>query len=144
MPPRNTMLALFPPVAQFLPHTQFSSDLPDKAFRQPLRHDLGGLVDGTEGPLPGARPVVVGPGGLIVHVVRFRKCQRLFPGNILRAVGQARVRRPNLVIGLGLTGGGIILSLAEDASSESNHRTHTCRILEKAPAIDGLAGKFIL
>jgi hypothetical protein len=48
------------------------------------------------------------------------------------------------VIGSGFTRGGIGLSLAENGSAESNHRTRTCRILEKAPAIDWLAVKFIL
>jgi hypothetical protein len=47
-------------------------------------------------------------------------------------------------MGLGFTGGGIMLSLAENGSAESNHRTRTCRILEKSPAIDRSAGKFVL
>src|SRR5208337_3677939 len=106
--------------------------------------NLGGLVDSAKGPRVGAGSVVVGFGGVVVYEISLREFQRLFPGDKLRAVGQARVHRRSLLIGSGRTGGGIVLRLAEDTSAESNHGAHAGRILEKAPAIDGWAGKVVL
>jgi hypothetical protein len=48
------------------------------------------------------------------------------------------------VIGFGGFSGNILLSMAEGASTETNHRPHSCRVLEKAPAIHGLDGNSIL
>ncbi len=117
----------------------------DHAFAR--LQDLGGLVDGAERPRSAAWAIVAGPVGLIVHVVGLRECQRLFPGGILSAVGQARVNRSSLLRGL-CRGGGIILSLTKGVSTQTNQGSYACRILQEAPPVDrlvgGLVGNFIL
>ena len=108
-----------------------------------LEH-LGSLVDGAERPPLRARSVVVGLGMVIVYVVGLGEFRRLFPGGILGAVGQTRIRRNGVGVGLGRAVGGIVLSMAQHASTQSGHRAHARRILQKVTAIDGLAGSFIL
>jgi hypothetical protein len=87
----------------------------DHAFAR-LQH-LGCLVDRAEGLLPGARSVIIGPHRGIVDVVNFGKCQRLFPGDVLSAIGQARVRRNGLLIASGCSTGHFSWSSAKGGSA---------------------------
>ena len=76
---------------------------------------------------------------MIVDVIGLGEFERLFPGGKLGAVGQTRIRRHSLGVGLRCASGSIVLRLAEGASTQTGHRAHARRILQKAPAIDRLA-----
>jgi hypothetical protein len=47
-------------------------------------------------------------------------------------------------IGFGGISGNILVSVGEDASTETDHRSYACRILQEVPTIDGLAECFIV
>ena len=91
--------------------------------------ELGGLVDGFEGVFAGAGAGVAGLGGLVVDVVGLGEFERLFPGGILGAVGQAAVGR-------GLGGGVVGAGLGEGASVETGHGGDAGGVLQKAAAVD--------